>query len=77
MYENVIKFTAKVDEKVSYWFLENGTPIDAAERMCMQFIQMLGQIKAAQAAMQQKEQESVPKEDDSVSENQVCSPCEG
>lgn len=62
MIENVIRFIANVDGKISHWLVDNGTPIEMAEKMLMQFMQMIGQIKAQQEA-QKSESEKPPEED--------------
>lgn len=50
MFENVVRFVANVEGKISHWILENGTGIEVAEKMCLQFLQNLGLIKAQQEA---------------------------
>jgi hypothetical protein len=57
MLENFLKFTAKVEDEVSHWYLANGTKIETAEKMCLQFLQALGALKAQQES--QKASESV------------------
>ncbi len=51
MFENVIRFIANVEGKVSHWLVDQGTSIDAAEKMCLQFLQSLGTIKAQNEAV--------------------------
>lgn len=55
MIEHVIKFTTKVDDKESHWLLQNGTSFEAAEKMLLHFLQVLGQLKAQQAAQSSPE----------------------
>lgn len=66
MFENIIKFTAKVNDRTSHWLVENGTPIEVAEKMCLQFLQQLAAIKAQQeaqkAAIENSEKEETPVE---------------
>lgn len=50
MFENVLRFTSKVENFVSHWILENGTSIEVAEKMALQFLQHLGQVRASQEA---------------------------
>lgn len=52
MFENIIKFIAKVDDKESHWYVQNGTSFEIAEKMCLQFLQYLAQIKAQQTPSQ-------------------------
>ncbi len=66
MMQQVTRFTSNIENKISHWIVESDTSIDVAERMCMQFIQQLGVIKAQQTQAQPP-QES--KEDDAVVEN--------
>jgi hypothetical protein len=63
MFENVLRFVAKVDDKASHWLLEMGTTIDQAEKMALQFVQHLGQVRSQQETMAQiqKEQEEAAK----------------
>ncbi len=53
MFEQVLRFISKVEDKSSEWIVENGTSIEIAERMLLQFLQHLGQLKAQQAAIQE------------------------
>ena len=50
MIDHIIRFIAKVDDKESQWLLQNGTSYEAAEKMCLQFIQILAQLKAQEPA---------------------------
>lgn len=51
MMQQVTRFVAEVEGKISHWIVESDTTLDAAERMCLQFLQQLGKIKEQQAAM--------------------------
>jgi len=61
MFEQVLRFVSKVDDKVSHWIVENGTSIDCAEKMLLQFLQHLGQLKAQQMAIQEAQKSSESK----------------
>lgn len=58
MLENVVRFVSKIEDKVCHWIIDNNTSIDQAEKMAMQFIQYLGQIRAQQANRDQEKSES-------------------
>lgn len=58
MLENVIRLVSQVDENVSHWYISNGTPIEVAEKMCLQFLQVLGKIKAQNEAMAQAQKDA-------------------
>lgn len=62
MLENILKFTAKVENEISHWYVANGTKIEVAEKMCLQFLQALGQLKAQQEAQKAAESEHEVKE---------------
>jgi hypothetical protein len=49
MFENIIKFEAKVENEVGHFFIKNGVPIPVVEQMILQFLQIVAQIKAQQA----------------------------
>lgn len=52
MFENTLKFVSKVEDKASQWLVDHGTSIEQAEKMCIQFLQHLGQLRNAQAVNQ-------------------------
>lgn len=62
MLENILKFTANVEEEVSHWYVANGVKIETAEKMCLQFLQMLGALKAQQEAQKIAESDHEVKE---------------
>lgn len=71
MLENFLKFTAKIEEEVSHWYVANGTKIEVAEKMCLQFLQALGQLKAQQEAQQAEQTaQELPVEDHAVNVEQ-------
>jgi hypothetical protein len=55
MIDQVTRFISQVDGKVSHWFIENGTSIDAAEKMCLDFLRILAGMK-----MQQQQTAATP-----------------
>lgn len=62
MLENILKFTAKVDDEVSHWYVANGVKIETAEKMVLQFLQYLGALKAQQEAQKAAESDHEVKE---------------
>ena len=50
MMQQVTRFISTVENKVSHWIVESDTPLEVAERMCLQFLQQLGNIRAQQEA---------------------------
>lgn len=77
MFENVIRFVMNVDGKVAHWILENGTGIETAEKMAIQFLQSIGMVKAqneaavaaqkaAEAAKTQQSDPATPVQDHAV-----------
>jgi hypothetical protein len=59
MMQQVTRFTSQIENKTSQWIVESDTPIEIAERMCLEFLQQLGMIKAQQKA-QQDAQKQLP-----------------
>lgn len=53
MLEQVFRFVAKVDEKTSHWIVENGTTLDVAEKMLIQFLSQISQIRVQQSQQNQ------------------------
>lgn len=69
MIEQVYRFISTIEGKTSHWILENETSIDIAEKMCLQFLQQLGNMRAnAQQAQQVAEQ--AKKAEENKEENQ-------
>jgi len=58
MLENVLRFVATIEGKASHWILENGTSIEQAEKMALQMIQYLGQMKVQQNLVKQAQESS-------------------
>jgi hypothetical protein len=59
--ENVNRIVSKVGEKVGHFYLESGTTIEEAEKMCMEFIQIIGVMRLQheqQQAMLKAQQET-------------------
>lgn len=61
MIKSILQVEAKVQDWVSHWNLAPNTPLEAAEQMCLQFLQYLGKCKemAAQQAKEAEEKEKV------------------
>ena len=62
MLENILKFTAKVEDEISHWYVANGTKIETAEKMVLQFLQYLGALKAQQETQKASESDHEVKE---------------
>jgi benzoyl-CoA reductase/2-hydroxyglutaryl-CoA dehydratase subunit BcrC/BadD/HgdB len=54
MMQQVTRFTSQIENKTSQWIVESDTPIEIAEKMCLEFLQNLGMIKAQQKAAQEQ-----------------------
>jgi len=51
MMQQVTRLTSNIENKISHWMVESDTSIDIAEKMCLQFLQQLGAIRAEQEAL--------------------------
>ena len=56
MFEQALRFIAKVEDKTAHFILDNGTTIEQAEKMCLQMLQNLGILKIQQQQAQQQEE---------------------
>lgn len=54
MLKNIVRLESIINERVGHFLLDNDCPIELAEKMLLEFLQYLGQLKAM--AKQQQEQ---------------------
>jgi hypothetical protein len=69
MMQQVTRFTSTIDNKTSHWIVESDTTLEIAEKMCMQFMQQLGSIKAQQEALKAAQ---TPVTEDKVPDGECC-----